>query len=156
MEATPGVIKRLLRNLYHPVALRRDALATAIRFLRRPGAAARPFDEADVSNVQHYILWCVAMLDAERHTARGAQQRLRQRTIVERYDVGGQPRERIAAELGISLRQFYRERHVALQAIADSVSDAIRAAVRDSGSTSDDARAAQDIGGARRGDDAAY
>jgi hypothetical protein len=124
MEATPGSVKRLLRNLYHPVALRRDPLANAIRIFRRQSPAARPFDETDVRNVQRFVLWCVTMLDAEQHTLRGALQRRRQRSIIEQYDVGGQLRDRVAADLGISLRQFYRERRVALQRLADSVGDA--------------------------------
>jgi hypothetical protein len=127
MDATPGVVKRLLRNLHHSVALRRDPTANAIRMMRRRSPAARPFDEIDVRLVQRFVLWCVAMLDAEQATLRGALQRKRQREIIERYDVGGHPRERVAADLGISLRQFYRERQVALQRMADSIADALNA-----------------------------
>ena len=127
MEATPGVVKRLLRNLHHAVALRRDPVADAIRMLRRPEPNGRPFDESDVHAVQRFVLWCVAMLDAEQATLRGALQRKRQREIIERYDVGGQSREQVASDLGISLRQFYRERHVALQRIADTIGDAFTA-----------------------------
>jgi hypothetical protein len=127
METTPGIVKRLLRNLYHPVALRRDPLANSIRFFRRQSPPARPFNEADVRLVQHFILWCVTLLDAEQHTLRGALQRRRQRIIIDQYDVGGQPRDRVAADLGISLRQFYRERHIALQRLADSIGDAFTA-----------------------------
>lgn len=126
MEATPGVVKHLLRNLYHPVALRRDALANAIRLYRRQAPAARPFDETDVRLVQRFALWCVTALDAEQHTLRGSLQRRRQRVIIEHYDIGGQPRDHVAASLGISLRQFYRERQVALQRLADSIADTLR------------------------------
>jgi hypothetical protein len=126
MEATPGVVKHLLRNLYHPVALRRDSLANAIRLFRRQAPAARPFDETDVRLVQRFALWCVTTLDAEQHTLRGSLQRRRQRVIIEHYDIGGQPRDHVAASLGISLRQFYRERQVALQRLADSIADTLR------------------------------
>lgn len=125
MEATPGVVKHLLRNLYHPVALRRDALANAIRLFRRQAPPARPFDETDVRLVQRFALWCVTALDDEQHTLRGALQRRRQRVIIEHYDIGGQPRDHVAASLGISLRQFYRERQVALQRLADSIADTL-------------------------------
>jgi len=125
VEATPGVAKRLLRNLHHAVALRRDPIANGIRMLRRRSPSARPFDEDDVRAVQRFVLWCVSMLDAEQATLRGALQRKRQREIIERYDIGGQPRERVASDLGISLRQFYRERHVALQRVADSIGDSL-------------------------------
>lgn len=130
MEATPGVVKHLLRNLYHPVALRRDALANDIRLFHRQTPAARPFDETDVRLVQRFALWCVAALDAEQHTLRGALQRKRQRVIIEHYDIGGEPRDHVAGGLGISLRQFYRERQVALQRLADSIADALRAEPR--------------------------
>jgi hypothetical protein len=157
MEATPGSVKRLLRNLYHPVALRRDPLANAIRFFRRQSPAARPFDETDVRNVQRFVLWCVTMLDAEQHTLRGALQRRRQRAIIEQYDVGGQLRDRVAADLGISLRQFYRERRVALQRLADSVGDAATTAPtgtsRDVASTKADEMRPTDLPVRRPGDD---
>ena len=127
METTPGIVKRLLRNLHRSVALRRDPIADAIRMHRRRGPSGRPFDDGDVRTVQHFVMWCVAMLDAEQVTLRGALQRKRQREIIERYDIGGQPREQVAADLGISLRQFYRERHVALQGMADAIGDALSA-----------------------------
>lgn len=131
MEPTPGIVKRLLRNLYHPVALRRDSLADVIRLNRRQAPAPRPFDETDVQIVQRFVLSSVSAIDAENHTLRGALARTRQRAIVERYDIAGHPREQVAAELGISLRQFYRERRVALQRIADSIGDAVRVRAQD-------------------------
>jgi hypothetical protein len=140
MEATPGVVKHLLRNLYHPVALRRDALANAIRLFRRQAPAARPFDETDVRLVQRFALWCVTALDAEQQTLRGALQRRRQRVIIEHYDIGGQPRDHVAAGLGISLRQFYRERQVALQRLADSIADTLRIESRDGALRIDESR----------------
>lgn len=152
MEATPGVVKHLLRNLYHPVALRRDALANAIRLSRRQAPAARPFDETDVRLVQRFALWCVTALDAEQHTLRGALQRRRQRVIVEHYDIGGQPRDRVAGGLGISLRQFYRERQVALQRLADSISDTLRAESRDDAPRAEELRPPTELT-ARRADD---
>jgi hypothetical protein len=140
MEATPGVVKHLLRNLYHPVALRRDMLANAIRLFRRQAPAARPFDETDVRLVQRFALWCVTALDAEQHTLRGALQRRRQRVIIEHYDIGGQPRDHVASSLGISLRQFYRERQVALQRLADSIADTLRGEPRDAALRADEPR----------------
>ena len=127
MEATPSLVKRLLRNLYHPVALRRDHLAGDIRFLRRQSPVTRPFDETDVRLVQRFILWCVTLLDAETHTLRGAIGRKRQRTIIEQYDIAGRGRDGVASDLAISLRQFYRERQVALQRLADQIGDALTA-----------------------------
>ncbi|MBV8171484.1 MAG: hypothetical protein JO219_06105 [Candidatus Eremiobacteraeota bacterium] len=123
MDTTPGVVKRLLRNLYHPVALRRDPLANAIRLVRRRLPAPRAFDEADIRLVQRSILSWVTLLDAEQPTHRGEAHRKRQRVIIERYDVGGHQRASVASELGISLRQFYRERHAALERIADMIAD---------------------------------
>jgi hypothetical protein len=140
MEATPGVVKHLLRNLYHPVALRRDALANAIRLFHRQNPASRPFDETDIRLVQRFALWCVTALDAEQHTLRGALQRRRQRVIIEHYDIGGQPRDHVASGLGISLRQFYRERQIALQRLADSIADALRLGERNGAVHSDEQR----------------
>ena len=140
MEATPGVVKHLLRNLYHPVALRRDTLANAIRLFHRQTPATRPFDETDIRLVQRFALWCVTALDAEQHTLRGALQRRRQRVIIEHYDIGGQPRDHVASGLGISLRQFYRERQVALQRLADSIADALRLQERNAATGTEDQR----------------
>jgi len=142
MEATPGVVKHLLRNLYHPVALRRDSLANAIRLFHRQSPAVRPFDETDIRLVQRFALWCVTALDAEQHTLRGALQRRRQRVIIEHYDIGGQPRDHVASGLGISLRQFYRERQVALQRLSDSIADALRLHERNAAARADEPRLA--------------
>jgi hypothetical protein len=123
MEPSPGIVKRLLRNLYHPVALRRDPIANAIRAGRRHAPATRMFDESDVQLVQRLILTWVTLLDAEQRTHRGESHRKRQRVIIEQYDVAGQPRASVASDLGISLRQFYRERRVALERLVDIIND---------------------------------
>lgn len=59
---------------------------------------------------------------------RGATQRNRQSAILLRYEVKGEPRESVAADLGISRRQFYRERERALEVYAALLSDRIQAA----------------------------
>jgi tetratricopeptide (TPR) repeat protein len=91
---------RLLRALNDPRALRRSALARA---LAGPGDDARFVDA-----IQALVR---AALPAGSRAA----------LIVERSDIEGVPHKAVAAELGLSLRHFYRERRRARELLRDAL-----------------------------------
>lgn len=125
-----AAVKQFLRYLYYPLVLRRNQLAGLIcRELR--GSQGEPLQSDDLSFVQSVALECVDGLESAPLTLRGAVQRQRQSVILRRYEIKGEPRELIASELGVSLRQFYRERETALRLFAESLADRVLAGSHD-------------------------
>jgi hypothetical protein len=126
---TPAAVTQFLRHLHYPLALRRSAAARVICSERRPIEAGEPLRNDDLVFVQGVAHSCLAQIESEPQTLRGAASRMRQAAILTRYEVKGEPRERITAELSISARQFYRERARGLQTFAALLADRVLAGV---------------------------
>jgi len=113
-------VRRLLRVLGNPVALRRDPLAA-----RLVGAG-----KADVAALQERADRVLAIVRASLSSmcshagARAANDRMRRAAaIVERCDLAGGSHDDVAADLGIARRQFYRDRALAFDALALELGD---------------------------------
>lgn len=120
-------VAHFLRHLYSPLALRRCAVARLIWQARRETYLDDQLHAEDIAVIQEVAAACLEAVENEPRTLRGATQRNRQSTILLRYEVKGEPRESVAADLGISRRQFYRERERALEVFAALLSDRIQA-----------------------------
>jgi len=116
-----------LRHLYSPLALRRCRVARLICRAQRGTLVDEQLHAEDIALIQDAAAACLEAVENESRTLRGATQRNRQSTILLRYEVKGEPREIVAADLGISRRQFYRERERALGVCAALLSDRIQA-----------------------------
>jgi Homeodomain-like domain len=124
---TSQEVAHFLRHLYVPLALRRCRVARLICDARRGTQLDDPLHAEDIGVVQDIAAACLEALENEPRTLRGATQRSRQAAILLRYEIKGEPRESVAADLGISRRQFYRERERALGVYAALLSDRIQA-----------------------------
>ena len=122
---TSREVSHFLRHLYIPLALRRCRVARQISHVRRATNLEDPLHAEDITVVQDVAAACLEAIESEPRTLRGATQRNRQSAILLRYEVKGEPRETVAADLGISRRQFYRERERALEVFAAVLSDRI-------------------------------
>jgi hypothetical protein len=120
-------VAHFLRHLYSPLALRRCPIARMICEARREPHHADHLHAEDITVIQSVAAACLEAIENEPRTLRGATQRNRQSAILHRYEVKGEPRESVAADLGISRRQFYRERERALRLYAAVLSDRIQA-----------------------------
>jgi Homeodomain-like domain-containing protein len=116
-----------LRHLYSPLALRRCPVARLICEAQREPRHGDQLHAEDITVIQSVATACLQTIENEPRTMRGATQRNRQCAILHRYEVKGEPRESVAADLGISRRQFYRERERALRLYAAVLSDRIQA-----------------------------
>ena len=125
---TSREVAHFLRHLYIPLALRRCRVARLISHVRRGTNLDDPLHAEDITVVQDVAAACLEAIENEPRTLRGATQRNRQSAILLRYEVKGEPRESVAADLGISRRQFYRERERALEVFAAVLSDRIGSA----------------------------
>ena len=96
--------RRLLRHLDTPDQLRYNVLVSHL-FEQLPHEAAL----AAIRNSVHRAL--DTMVEQARYSKR--ERALRYRTIITRYDLGGEPAYAVASDMGLSLRHFYRERHAA-------------------------------------------
>ena len=123
----PREVAHFLRHLYVPLALRRCEVARLICHVLRGTNLEDPLHAEEIAVVQGVAAACLQAIDNEPRTLRGATQRNRHSAILLRYEVKGEPRESVAADLGISRRQFYRERELALEVYAALLSDRIRA-----------------------------
>jgi tetratricopeptide (TPR) repeat protein len=101
MKVSPRAVRALLRALGDPRALRNDPLAK-----RLPG------------DVRASIRASLASVASPSGVAALAERRRRAARIIERCDLDGEPHDVVAAELGLSRRQFYRDRQLALELLA--------------------------------------
>ena len=124
---TPQEVAHFLRHLYVPLALRRCRVARLICEARRQINLDDQLHAEDIGVVQDIAAACLEAIENEPRTLRGATQRTRQAAILLRYEIKGEARESVAADLGISRRQFYRERERALAVYATLLSDRIQA-----------------------------
>ncbi|HZY99728.1 MAG TPA: hypothetical protein VFE36_09155, partial [Candidatus Baltobacteraceae bacterium] len=96
--------RRLLRHLDTPDLLRHNVLVAHLFDEYSPDAAL-----AAIRNMVHRAL--DRLVEQARYAKR--ERAVRYRTIVMKYDLGGEPACAVAADLGLSMRHFYRERHAA-------------------------------------------
>jgi tetratricopeptide (TPR) repeat protein len=93
-------VRELMRSLHDADALRRTKLARTLSF---PGD-----DETFMRSLHAFVL---AALPAGSRAAR----------IVQLCDVEGRPHKAVAAQLGLSMRHFYRERSAARRFVAEAI-----------------------------------
>ncbi len=124
MAVSSRDVRRLLRVLGNPVALRRDPLAA-----RLVGES-----KADVAALQERADRVLAIVRASLASmcshagAHAANEHMRRAAaIVERCDLAGGSHDRVAADIGIARRQFYRDRALAFDALALELDDLLRA-----------------------------
>lgn len=96
--------RRLLRNLDSPELLRHNVLVAHLFEEYSADAALTAIRNSVHRALDHLV-------EQARYAKR--ERAIRHRTIVTRYDVGGEPACAVAADLGLSMRHFYRERHSA-------------------------------------------
>jgi tetratricopeptide (TPR) repeat protein len=102
-------VRRLLRRLNDPDELRTNPLASRyFADAERAAASLGLVERTIVARIRAAVVTAVEGLKAPQA---GAQSRgVRQRAIVSRCDLRGEKHESVARELGISRREFYRER----------------------------------------------
>lgn len=111
-------ISHLLRSLDLPGRLRQNELVA------RCFAGVREVGDAELDGrmialrIKAIVLASIASLEND---AVSAAHGSRQRSIMERCDVRREKHSAVAASLGISLREFYRERRRAMERLADLV-----------------------------------
>lgn len=96
--------RRLLRHLDTPEQLRHNVLVAHLFDERSADAAL-----AAIRSTVHRAL--DRLVEQARYAKR--ERAIRFRTIISRYDLGGETAWAVATDLGLSLRHFYRERHAA-------------------------------------------
>jgi tetratricopeptide (TPR) repeat protein len=123
MAVSAHDVRRLLRVLGNPVALRRDPLAACL-----VGEG-----KADIAALQERADRVLAIVRASLSSmcshagAHASNERMRRAAaIVERCDLAGGSHDDVAADLGIARRQFYRDRGLALDALALELGDLLR------------------------------
>jgi tetratricopeptide (TPR) repeat protein len=94
----PSAVSRLLRDLRDPQRLQRNALYRQL---------AQPFDDPAGGSLRRSIVVQLQRLSPRR------------RAILIRYELNGEPLEPVAADLGLSRRQFFRDRRAGLGALAE-------------------------------------
>src|SRR5450755_502692 len=109
--------RHLLRHLDDPRALRRNPLV-GWRFANIGRASAAATDREVLNAIRKSVAAHAEMLDHGQGTFDAAKFR-RHREIITRCDVRGEPHALVAAALGLSRRQFYRERRRARLRLAD-------------------------------------
>lgn len=108
------MVQHLLRNLNNFTALRKNPLITELRV--RTGLTGR------VLHLRVRAIVAQALEAATREAIdRGDEHAMRWRAIVQRCDLGGERRQTVAADLGLSRAQFYRERRAAQERLAESL-----------------------------------
>jgi len=116
-------LARLLRRLDDPESVRRNPLVRGA--FGRPRASIAAVDEnLTLLRIRAAVLSAVATLDSNLN-ARNVHY-ARQRAIVTRCDLRGEKHAAVAADLGISLREFYRERRRALERLLGTLQSNLR------------------------------
>ena len=115
-------VRRLLRHLDDPRELRRSALVGHFFQAsdeRTPRAAA---NAAAMARVRALLGRALERIEpAPGNAAPRATRERRLHAIIAQCDVAGEKHETVARDLGLSLRQFYRERHHAFERLADAL-----------------------------------
>jgi tetratricopeptide (TPR) repeat protein len=111
-------VAHLLRHLHDPCALHANPIA-ARYFSSEAGARSRESDADGLARVRALVAGAVDRVFASAWGTAATEHALRQRAIVERCDLLGEPHSAVATSLGLSRRQFYRERHDARERLAE-------------------------------------
>ena len=110
--------RHLFRNLNDPSALRSNPLASGFF----TGTAGNLDDDLNAVKALRAAIARGALSLLRIDDATGQRQRgERQYAIVVRCDLEGRPHDGVARELGLSIRQFYRERKAACRRIGESL-----------------------------------
>ncbi len=108
-------MSHLLRNLDLPGRLRQNDLVARC-FAGVPGVDGGELDGRMIAlRIKAIVLASIASLETD---AAAALHGSRQRSILERCDVRREKHSAVAVDLGISLREFYRERRRAMERLA--------------------------------------
>ncbi|HEY3675191.1 MAG TPA: hypothetical protein VGK84_04305 [Candidatus Tumulicola sp.] len=119
---SPRTVAHLLRHLNDGCALRGNAVA-APYFADR--LAEDRNDDESLARIRAAVEAAVSrVFDECGDPSRGYARR--RRAILERCDLRGRPHEEVAAELGLSRRQFYRDRSEAIRLLAAFFTGAAR------------------------------
>jgi hypothetical protein len=120
-------LARLLRRLDDPESVRHSPLVRGAFGAPQPGNG--PIDDnLTLLRIRAAVLSAVATLDTELN-ARNVHF-ARQRAIVTRCDLRGEKHAAVAADLGVSLREFYRERRRALERLLENLASNLRESQR--------------------------
>lgn len=115
MNETFRAVQHLLRHLNDLPGLRTNALVAHL-FDRDKGAAY-----AVHKRIRSVVVHALEQTAEAHGVEHGATRPSRWYAIIQRCDLGDEPHDAVAAELGLSERQFYRERRWATESIADAV-----------------------------------
>jgi tetratricopeptide (TPR) repeat protein len=119
---SPAVIAHLLRHLNDGSALRANAVAAPYF---AAGPADGESDDESLMRIRAAVEGAVLRIFDECSDRSHVYAR-RRRTILEQCDLRSRPREEVAAELGLSRRQFYRDRSEAIRLLAAFFTHAAR------------------------------
>lgn len=124
MSVSSDDVRRLLRALGNPVALARDPLA--VRLVERgDGDSAALRERAD--RVLAILRASLASMCSQARAHRSNDRMRRAASIIEQCDLAGRPHDSVSGEIGLARRQFYRDRALAIDALALELDDLVRA-----------------------------
>ncbi len=128
--------RRLLRHLNDPRELRKSPLAQ--RLLEREALPRAQANAAVAAQLREIVARALARMEpSPASVARSAGYDRRLHAILTRCDLAGEKHEVVARELGLSLRQFYRDRGSAFERFSEALREELVAsdALRDSGTS---------------------
>ena len=114
--------RHLLRHLDDPRALAANALVGPVFQHDRAGKITRKNSRRTLASVRG-LLRVVANDLLARDGRVTTATTMRQHQILLRCDLAGEPHKLVAADLGLSMRQFYRERQVMIERLAELLVD---------------------------------
>ena len=115
--------RHLLRHLDDPSTLSTNELvAPVFRSESSTGKITRRNSRRTMASIRGLVRAAANDLLA-REGGPSAADAMRQHEILMRCDLLGEPHKRVASELGLSMRQFYRERHTMIERLTDLLVD---------------------------------
>src|SRR5690348_1036783 len=108
MHVDRNAAKQVLRSLDQPASLAENPLLDAIAFVTHDERRA-------------VVLRALDRLNPGAAIGADAERKRRKHTIIVRCDVQGEQQDAVAAELGLSMRQFFRERGEAFEEFVDAL-----------------------------------
>jgi predicted ATPase len=126
-QETAGV-RRLLRHLDDARELRKNELVGHLFESQGERAPKAQANIAAMARLRALVHRALDRIEPQSEgTARAAARDRRLHAIVARCDVAGEKHEAVARDLGLSLRQFYRERNVAFARLTDAMHEELAA-----------------------------
>jgi hypothetical protein len=110
--------RHLLRHLEDPAALASNELVAPIFRRAADAALNRRNSQRTLASVRRLLRSAASDLLA-RGGGPAAEGAMREHQILMRCDLNGEPHKRVAADLGLSMRQFYRERSMMIDHLAE-------------------------------------